>query len=70
MLLGKIGQIDDSIVNINNIVIKPKWCVKLLGINIDHKLNFSEHVETLCKSASCKIKTLFRIRHYLDLRTA
>ena len=47
MLLGKIGQIDDIIVNINNIVLKPKSCVKLLGINIDQKLNFSEHVKTL-----------------------
>ena len=67
MLLGKIGQIDDIIVNINNIVLKPKSCVKLLGINIDH--NFSEHVKTLCKSASGKIKALFRIRHYLDLHS-
>ena len=40
MLLGKI---DDSIVNIDT-VLKSKSCVKLLGINIDHKLNFSEHV--------------------------
>ena len=67
MLLGKIGQIDDIIVNINKIVLKPKSCVKLLGINIDHILNFSEHVQTLCKPASGKIKALFRIRHYLDL---
>ena len=67
MLLGKI---DDSIVNIDNIVLKPKSCVKLIGINIDHKLNFSDHVKTLCKSASGKIKALFRIRHYLDLHSA
>ena len=70
MLLGKIGQIDDSIVNINNIVLKSKSCVKLLGTNIDHKLNFFEHVKTLCKSASGKIKAPFRMRHYLDFHSA
>ena len=62
MFLGKIGQIND----IENIVSKSKSCVKLLGTNIEHKLNFSEHVKTLCKSASGKIKALFRIRHYFD----
>ena len=61
------GQINNVVVNIKDIVLKPKSCVKLLGINIDHKLNFSEHVKTICKSASGKIKALFRIRPYLDL---
>ena len=42
--------------------------VKPLGINIDSKLNFSAHVKTLCKSASSKVKALFRIRPYLDVK--
>lgn len=70
MLLGNLGQINNIEVNINNIVLKPKSCVKLLGIHIDCKLNFSEHVKKLCKSASGKVKALFRIRPYLDVQSA
>ena len=69
MLLGNIGDIDIKF-NVNNVILKPKSCVKLLGVNIDCKLRFSEHVETLCKSASSKIKALFRIRPFLNMNSA
>ena len=35
--------------------IENSFCEKLLGIKIDTKLKFEEHVETLCKKASQKI---------------
>jgi hypothetical protein len=69
MFLGR-GQLNDIEICINNITLKSKLCVKLLGVNIDYKLNFSEHVKTLCKGASGKIKALFRIRPYLNLESA
>ena len=70
MLLGNVGNIDSVRIDFNNLVLEPKSCVKLLGIKIDYKLNFSEHVKTLCKSASNKVKALFRIRPYLDVISA
>ena len=70
MLLGNVGNIDDIKLNIGNITIEPKNFVKLLGIKIDCKLNFSEHVKTLCKSASNKVKALFRIRPFLNISSA
>ena len=68
MLLENTGKIDHIKIIVNDK--KPKSCVKLLGMNIDSNLNCSAHVKTLCKSASSKVKALFRIRPYLDVKSA
>ena len=39
--------------------------VKLLGVIIDNKLNFNEHVTRLCKKANQKLHALARISKYL-----
>ena len=39
---------------------------KLLGIIIDNKLNFNEHVSSLCKKASQKRHALTRISKYMN----
>ena len=38
---------------------------KLLGVTIDSKLNFNEHVTKLCKNASAKLHALARISNYM-----
>ena len=70
MFLGNFGDNCDIKVRVDNTILRPKSCVKLLGLIIDSKLSFSEHVQTLCKSASAKVKALFRIRPYLNLISA
>ena len=55
---------------INGINILAKNTVKLLGITIDHKLSFSQHMETICKQASQKTKALLRIRRFILLNKA
>jgi hypothetical protein len=57
-------------IKIGNNMLKPSDCVKLLGVLIDCKLNFTPHVESLCKSASNKTKALFRIRPFLNAHYA
>ena len=47
-------------------VIKASKSVKLLGIMIDNKLNFNEHVSKLCKKASQKLHALARISNYMS----
>ena len=37
----------------------------LLGIIIDWKLNFNEHVKLLCAKANAKVKALYR--NYMDV---
>ena len=36
----------------NNVEVKSKESVTLLGIEIDNKLNFEKHVSTICKRAN------------------
>ena len=40
--------------------------VELLGIKIDDKLNFNEHVSTLCKKGNQKLHALARISKYMS----
>ena len=46
---------------INEIAIPQVTCVKLLGIQIDCKLEFTEHVNALCKKAGRNLKILLRM---------
>ena len=39
---------------------------KLLGVRIDNKLTFEDHIRTLCKKVSNKLYALSRISHLLD----
>ena len=45
---------------VNETVSNSKY-EKLLGVKVDHELNFNEHVSSLCKKASQKLNALSRI---------
>lgn len=53
-------------INIGNEEIASSNSVKLLGVTIDKKLNFTEHVTNICKKANQKLHALARIAKYLD----
>ena len=42
--------------------------IKLLGVTIDSKLNFSEHVSSTCKMASQRIGVLMRLRNLIPTK--
>ena len=65
MFLEKRNENNQSCLKINNQTIKTTNCVKLLGINIDSKLNFDSHISDLCKKASMQLKALNRLRAYI-----
>jgi hypothetical protein len=46
--------------------IKCDHSVKLLGIQIDKELNFTEHVRNICKKASRQVNILSRLKHLLN----
>ena len=48
----------------DRIIQSEKW-VKLLGVNIDNKLNFEEHIRDLCKKASAQMNADFRLKNCL-----
>ena len=52
---------------IGNINIENSTCEKLLGVKVDNKLNFNEHLDGIIKKASRKVSTLPRIFPLMDL---
>ena len=64
MLLKKRNENNQSCLKISNQTTKTTNCVKLLGINIDSKLNFASHISDLCNKASMQLNALNRLRAY------
>ena len=58
ILLEKRNENNQSCLKINNETIKTTNCVKLLGINVDNKLNFDSYISDLCKKASMQLNAL------------
>ena len=54
---AKIGELD----------VKNSREEKLLGVKIDSKLSFKNHVPSLCKKASQKLHALARVVNFVDL---
>ena len=49
---------------IDDIEVESNDCQKLLGIKIDSKLNFTDHLDGVIKKASRKVIVLYRITLY------
>ena len=45
----------------DDIIIKNSLSEKILGLTIDHNLEFSDHISNICKTASQKLNALFRV---------
>ena len=58
-------KIDDFNITVGNQEIKPSSSVKLLGVDIDNKLNFRKHIKTLCRKAGAKLNAIKRLGSYL-----
>ena len=52
---------------VDDTMLTSQAVVKLLGINIDRHLTFSDHVNTLCKKAGRKLNVLCRMSNMLDV---
>ena len=67
-----LGIKDISSININlqGHLLTASKEEKILGIYIDHKLNFDLHIKMLCKKASQKLNALSRISPYINEKQA
>ena len=52
-------------INVEEETIECENFVKLLGVTLDNKLNFNEHVSNICKKASQKLHALARVSNYI-----
>ena len=66
MIMFPIPTETVSITLKGNIVIMSESCVKVLGILIDDRLDFSPHVSLMCSKAARQLNALARISKYLD----
>ena len=58
----------NAVIHAYNQEIKTADTLKLLGVTIDSKLNFSEHVSSACKMASERIGVLMRLRDLIPTK--
>ena len=49
----------------NGVTLKHSSHEKMLGLTIDNKLSFDEHIINICKTTTRKLNTLSRINHYM-----
>ena len=57
---------EEASITIEDTTIKNSFSQKLLGVLIDDKLTFNNHVSKLCEKASQKIHALVRASNYLN----
>ena len=65
MILSSENKENKFKLNINDSIILSENSVSLLGIEIDSKLNFKNHVSAICKKASRQLNAVSRIHNYL-----
>ena len=64
MIISRSGKGDMSI-NVKDFTIEPEHSISLLGVHIDSKLSFSEHISNVCKKSSQKVGALMRLRNLI-----
>ena len=62
------GTVDKECISIciNESSLKPESHVKVLGVTLDDRLTFNEHVSVCCNKAARQLNALSRISRYLD----
>ena len=63
--MSRKGQMDISL-PISGTLIESKENIDILGVNLDSKLNFNDHVKSICARASYQINALKRIAKFIN----
>ena len=68
IIIKKISKMKDFYpLNVNDQKINSAKCVKVVGIEVDNKLCFEQHISTLCK-ASNQLNAIGRIQKYMGFK--
>ena len=67
IILNRCGRFSDlHTLKIAGKEIRSEIYVKLLGIDVDYKLNFETHVGMLCKKAAGQLNAIGRMNRFID----
>ena len=62
MIISSKKDLRKSVVKINDVELTMESSVKVLGIEIDNKLNFEKHIPNICKKASNQLNVICRVQ--------
>ena len=65
MVLGERNGTEEMNLQIGGVKIEQSQAIKLLGVNIDSDLNFSNHIREVCIKSSQQIGVLTRLRNLI-----
>ena len=57
-----------SVLSINGVELTMESSVKLLGVEIDNKLNFEKHISNICRKASNQLNAICRMETFVGHR--
>ena len=60
---------DECTLDIDNQKLKPTGNLRILGVNVDDTLSFTEHISDICKKVRKKIGVLARLRNLISSKT-
>ena len=65
MIINSKKDLSKSVLNINGVEFTMESSVKLLGIEIDNKLNFEKHVSYICQKTSNQLNAICRLQAFM-----
>ena len=65
MIISSKKDLSKSVLNINGVELAMELSVKLLGIEIDNKLNFEKHIPNICQKASNQLNAICRLQAFM-----
>ena len=66
MIIASKKDLSKSVLNINGVELTMESSVKLLGIEIDNKLNFEKkNISNICKKASNQLNAICRLETFM-----
>jgi len=66
MFLNRQNTYNDIYLQVEDSHIKSTTSINILGVEVDNKLNFTSHIDSICKQAGKQTNALKRIKYYLN----